>query len=444
MNEKYLSISAITRYLKSRFDLDNNLQSVYLKGEISNFKAHTSGHFYFSLKDENSKINAIMFRSSASKVLFKPSDGMKVLISGRISIYEAMGSYQIYVDEMLEDGIGNLYVAFEELKKRLSKEGLFDEGHKKNIPKVPKRVGIITASTGAAIRDIITTIKRRFPVCETILFPTLVQGENAKEDIVRNIKKAENYDLDVLIIGRGGGSIEDLWPFNEEIVARAIYECSIPTISAVGHEVDFTIADFVSDLRAPTPTAAAELAVPNMSDIKNKLDNLKIRLNESIYKKINYLKLYLDSIKNSFVIKNPMIMYENKKQKIDLIIDKLNETILKKVNDNKNKLDIIKKSYVFTSPMIIFKNHKDRLNNLKNSYILLNPKVLFESKKNNIKNIIEKLDILNPLNVLGRGYSISYNNGKTVKSVKDVQKDDYVSIRVSDGMINTKVTEVEG
>lgn len=420
MNEKYLTVSAVTRYLKAKFDIDENLQTVYLKGEISNFKAHTSGHFYFSLKDENSKINAIMFRSNASKVIFKPTDGMKVLITGRIGVYEAMGSYQIYVDEMLEDGVGNLYIAFEQLKKKLQAEGLFDEAHKKPIPRIPKRVGIVTASTGAAIRDIMTTIKRRFPICETILFPTLVQGENAKDDIVRNIKRAEDYDLDVLIVGRGGGSIEDLWPFNEEIVARAIYDCRIPVISAVGHEVDFTIADFVADLRAPTPTAAAELAVPNMSDLKKHIDQLSIRLNEAIYKKVNYLKLYLDSVKNSFVIKNPGVMFENRKQSLDLMNTKLNELMLGKVDKMKNELEKIKKSYVLT-----------------------NPKLLYKDNVVCLKNIIDKLELLNPLNILSRGYSITYMNDKALKSVKEVKKDDVLKIKLYDGMLETMVSKIE-
>ena len=420
MNDKYLTVSAITRYLKAKFDVDENLQTVFLKGEISNFKAHTTGHFYFSLKDETSKINAIMFRSNASKVLFKPADGMKVLVTGRISVYEAMGSYQIYVDEMIEDGVGNLYAAFEQLKKKLQAEGLFDKEHKRPIPKIPKRVGIVTASTGAAIRDIMTTIKRRFPICETILFPTLVQGENAKDDIARNIERAQDYDLDILIVGRGGGSIEDLWPFNEEIVARAIYNSKVPVISAVGHEVDFTIADFVADLRAPTPTAAAELAVPNMSDLKKHIDQLSIRLNEAIYKKVNYLKLYLDSVKNSFVIKNPMVMFENKKQSLDLINDKLNNLMLGKVDKLKNELEKLKKSYVLTNPKLLYKD-----------------KVIF------IKNIIDKLNLLNPLNILARGYSITYLNDKNLKSVKEVNKEDLLKIKLSDGLVNARVTDIK-
>ena len=420
MNEKYLTVSAITRYLKAKLDVDENLQTVFLKGEISNFKAHTSGHFYFSLKDEGSKINAIMFRSNASKVLFKPLDGMKVLVSGRISIYEAMGSYQIYVDEMLEDGVGNLYIAFEQLKKKLQAEGLFEASHKRKIPSVPKRVGIVTASTGAAIRDIMTTIKRRFPICETILFPTLVQGENAKDDIVRNIERAQDYDLDVLIVGRGGGSIEDLWPFNEEVVARAIYNSKVPVISAVGHEVDFTIADFVADLRAPTPTAAAELAVPNMADLQKHIAQFKVRLNEAIYKKVNYLKLYLESVKNSFVLKNPQIMFENKKQSLSLINDKLNELMVGKVQGFKNELDKIKKSYVLTNPYLLYKDE-----------------VL------TVKNIIDKLNLLNPLNVLSRGYSITYLNDQALKSVLKVKEDDMISIRLSDGNLKAKVLEVK-
>lgn len=417
MESKYLSISAITRYLKAKFDLDDNLKSVFLKGEISNFKAHTSGHLYFSLKDEGSKINAIMFSRNAAKINFKPVDGTKVLVSGRISVYEPTGNYQIYVDDMEEDGVGNLYVAYEKLKQDLEKEGLFKKEHKKPIPRFPKKVGVITASTGAAVRDIITTIKRRFPICEIILFPTLVQGENAKEDIVKNIKRAEDYDLDVLIVGRGGGSIEDLWAFNEEIVARAIYNCTIPTISAVGHEIDFTISDFVSDLRAPTPTAAAEMAVPNIIDLEKHIGQLNIRLKESIIKKIKYQKLYLDSIKNSFVIKNPGLMYENKKQTIDLMQNRIRELIIRKLE-----------------------KQEEKLNNLKNSYVFTKPEILYQNEKQTIKTIIEKLELLNPLNTLNRGYSITYSDGKVIKDIKDVK--DTVTIKLYNGSFKAKVIEI--
>ena len=420
MNNKYLSVSAINRYLKAKFDGDNNLKVVFLKGEISNIKYHTTGHIYFSIKDETSKINAIMFSSSAKKLLFKPIDGSKVLVTGRISVYEATGGYQIYVDEMLEDGIGNLYIAFEKLKQDLSKEGLFDQKYKKPIPKIPNRVGVVTASTGAAIKDILSTIKRRYPICEVILFPSLVQGDNAKEDIVKNIKLAENYNLDVLIVGRGGGSIEDLWPFNEEVVARAIFDCPIPIISAVGHEIDFTIADYVADMRAPTPTGAAEMAVPNITDLINNINNLKIRLNENINKKININKLYLDAIKNSYAIKNPLIMYENKKQKLDILIDNLNKTLLKKYDNAKHKLEL-----------------------LKNNYILNNPNLLYKDKIIKLDNLIEKLELVNPLGVLKRGYSLTYIDNKVLKNMKDVKINDNLVIKLHDGEISATVIDIK-
>jgi len=419
MNNKYLTVSAINRYLKAKFDNDDNLRVVFLKGEISNIKYHTTGHIYFSIKDETSKINAIMFSSSAKKLLFKPMDGSKVLITGRISVYEATGGYQIYVDEMLEDGIGNLYIAFEKLKQELSKEGLFDQKYKKPIPKIPSKVGVVTASTGAAIKDIISTIKRRYPICEVILFPSLVQGDNAKEDIVKNIKLAENYNLDVLIVGRGGGSIEDLWPFNEEIVARAIFECTIPTISAVGHEIDFTIADYVADMRAPTPTGAAEMAVPNITDLINNINNLNIRLNEAINKKINYQKLYLDSIKNSFVIKNPLIMYENKKQKLDYLIENLSKILLKKYDNAKYKFEILKNNYILSKPELLYKDNIIKLNSL-----------------------IEKLELINPLGVLKRGYSLTYQDNKLIKDVDDIKIDSNITIKIHNGHLNAKVFEI--
>lgn len=418
-NDKYLTITAITRYLKYKLDSDEHLKNVFLKGEISNFKAHSTGHLYFSLKDETSKINAIMFSANAKKLKFHPQDGSKVLLVGRISVYEATGNYQIYVEDMIEDGVGNLYIAYEKLKAELAKEGLFDDSHKKKIPKIPSKVGIITAPTGAAIKDIISTIRRRFPLCETILFPSLVQGENAASDIVKNIKLADTYDLDVLIVGRGGGSIEDLWPFNEEIVARAIYEANVPIISAVGHEVDFTIADFVSDLRAPTPTGAAELAVPNQTDVLKHIEQLRIRANENIYKKINYQKLYLDSLKNSFVIKSPMIMYENKKQKLDMNLEKIKNLI-------NNILEV----------------RKSKFNLLKSNYLLNNPNEIYKHQQIKLENIIDKLNIINPLNTLKRGYTLTYSNDNIVKDIKDIKVGNIIKTRFTNGTVESTVTNI--
>lgn len=418
--DKYLTVGALTRYIKYKIDNDEHLKTVFLKGEISNFKMHSTGHMYFSIKDETSKINAIMFSRDAKNVTFEPKEGTKVLVVGRISVYESTGNYQIYVSEMIEDGVGNLYIAFEKLKEKLSKEGLFDDKYKKKIPKMPKKIGIITAPTGAAIKDILSTIKRRYPICETILFPSLVQGDNAKEDIVKNLKIANTYDLDVIILGRGGGSIEDLWPFNEEIVAREIFACKIPIISAVGHEVDFTIADFVADLRAPTPTGAAEMAVPNMIDIINHIKQLTIRLNESLNKKIKLEKINLEKSKNSIVIKNPMIMIDNKKQKIDLIKESVIRILKLKLENNKNKLEKIKQNY-----------------------ILSNPEVIYKEKQNKLSNLIEKLELVNPLGVLKRGYSITKQDNKVITKIKDIKKTKPLIIKLQDGDIETEIKNIK-
>lgn len=418
--DKYLTVGALTRYIKYKIDNDEHLKTVFLKGEISNFKMHSTGHMYFSIKDETSKINAIMFSRDAKNVTFEPKEGTKVLVVGRISVYESTGNYQIYVSEMIEDGVGNLYIAFEKLKEKLSKEGLFDDKYKKKIPKMPKKIGIITAPTGAAIKDILSTIKRRYPICETILFPSLVQGDNAKEDIVKNLKIANTYDLDVIILGRGGGSIEDLWPFNEEIVAREIFNSKIPIISAVGHEVDFTIADFVADLRAPTPTGAAEMAVPNMIDIINHIKQLTIRLNESLNKKIKLEKINLEKSKNSIVIKNPMIMIDNKKQKIDLIKESVIRILNLKLENNKNKIEKIKQNY-----------------------ILNNPEVIYKEKQNKLSNLIEKLELVNPLGVLKRGYSITKQDNKVITKIKDIKKTKPLIIKLQDGDIETEIKNIK-
>lgn len=397
MNDKYLTVTAVTKYIKYKIDTDDNLKYIFIKGEISNCKYHSTGHIYFSIKDENSILNAIMFSTNAKKLTFTPNDGMKVLITGRISVYEAAGRYQIYVEEMIEDGVGNLYAEFEKLKKKLETKGLFDSNHKKSIPKMPSKIGVITASTGAAIRDIVSTIKRRFPICEIYLFPSLVQGENASKDLVNKLLQADNYGVDVIIIGRGGGSIEDLWAFNDEELANTIYNAKTPIISAVGHEVDFTICDFVSDLRAPTPTGAAELAVPNMSDIMINLEHLKIRLNESLNKKIDYNKLLLNNLKNSFVLKNPMLLYENKKQNIDLYFEKLNNMM----------------------------NYRLERTNTKFS------------------NLINKLELLNPLSVLSKGYSVTYKDDKVIKDASKLKKNDSVTIRLYNGLFEAKVEEIK-
>ena len=419
MENNYITITELSRYLKGKFESDENLRKVYIKGEISNFKAHTRGHFYFTLKDETSRISAVMFASNTRVLKFTPVDGMKVLVTGRVTVYEATGGYQIYVEDMLEDGIGNLYVAFEQLKEKLSKEGLFNKEHKRPIRRIPRKIGIVTASTGAAIRDILTTIKRRYPVCETILFPSLVQGSDAAQDIVKKIEMANTYDIDTLIVGRGGGSIEDLWPFNEEIVARAIYNSKVPVISAVGHEVDFTIADFVADLRAPTPTAAAELAVPDINTIITYLDTAKSRSYNTLLNIIENNRLKLHKLEDSFVLKRPTAIYEVKEQNLDNLIDKLNRII---------------KVFIDNSKVELFK--------YQNSYVFNNPEIIYKFKKQNLENIIGKLEVLNPMNTLKRGYAIIKKEDNVISSINNLNQDDEIKINVSDGIIDAKVIKV--
>ena len=350
-----------------------------------------------------------MFASSAKTLTFTPQDGMNVLVEGRISVYEPSGSYQVYVEKMSEDGIGNLYLEYEKLKKKLETEGLFAEDHKKIIPKYPKKIGIITAPTGAAVRDIISTIKRRYPLAQTILFPTLVQGELAKDNIVKQIKKAAEFDLDLIICGRGGGSIEDLWAFNEECVARAIYDCPIPIISAVGHEPDFTIADFVADLRAPTPTGAAEMAVPNLVDLKTIIKQYEIRLNENISNKINMYQKQLKALTDSYILKNPLAIYEVKEQKLDNLL----------------------------------KSSRQNYQNLLNKYILKNPERIYEAKAHQFELLINKLTLLNPLKILEKGYSVVKKDQKVINDSSNLNLNDIINITMAKGNLEAKITNIE-
>ena len=416
MDEKYISVYQLTKYIKYKFDNDINLNEVFIRGEISNFKAHSRGHFYFTIKDEQSRISAIMFASSTKNLKFTPEDGMKVLVTGKVSVFEATGNYQIYVNEMLEDGVGNLYIAFEQLKKKLEAEGLFKEEYKKSIPKIPNKIGVVTAPTGAAIKDIISTIKRRWPLTEIYLFPALVQGADAKEDIVRQIEKADSFGLDTLIVGRGGGSIEDLWAFNEECVARAIFKCSTPVISAVGHEIDFTIADFVSDMRAPTPTGAAEMAVPQISDINNYLNQLNIRLNKVINNEVNNYRERLISITSRNIFKNPMTIYQSKEMIFDNLFERLKHSTINLVNVKSKKLI-----------------------ELKSSYILKSPYKLLDNKANKYLNLVSKLETLSPLLTLQRGYTITKKDGKVISSSKKIKKGDTLEINFSDGGVDVEV-----
>ena len=394
MKPNPISVTDLNKYIKDKIDKDEVLNNVLVKGEISNYKHHYTGHLYFTLKDENSLIKCIMFKGYAANLKFEPKDGMKVTILGSVSVFERDGVYQIYVKAMQEDGIGSLYKAYEEMKAKLEKEGLFDQSHKKKIPLMPKCIGVLTSNTGAVIRDIINVSTRRNPNVYIKLLPVPVQGEGAAEKIVDAINLMNEKKLaDVIIVARGGGSLEDLWPFNEEIVARAIYNSELPVISAVGHETDFTIADFVADLRAPTPSAAAELAVPNILDLKMKLEGYNNRYKLALKKKVEFMKLRYEKCMNSRVFKEP----------------------LQKINEKYILLDMKVKSIQ---------------NSISNIY---------NTKKTNMIKHIAKLDALSPLKTLTRGYSIVQTNGKIVKSINQIKKDDEIDIKLIDGNAKAKV-----
>lgn len=419
--KQYLTVTALNKYLSHIITEDQHLQNVYLKGEVSNFKEHTRGHLYFSLKDENSKINAVMFARDALKLKYKIEEGMKVLVRGRITLYEVAGSYQISIMEMQEAGIGDLYIAFAQLKERLRKEGLFASKWKKPLPKFPERIGIITAPTGAAVRDILATIKRRYPLCETILFPSLVQGQEAHLQLIKQLKRAEDYKLDLIILGRGGGSIEDLWPFNEEDLARAIFKAPFPIISAVGHEVDYTISDFVADIRAATPTGAAEIAVPNLIDVLMQIENYKIRLNKAILNQIINNQSKLNKLKDSFVLTQPLNIYQVKEQKL--------------INLEEQLIINIKNLIV---------NKKHQYQQISNSFVLKKPLIIYQTKQTKLEELKAKLKLLNPMNTLDRGYAIIKKNEKVISKIKEVQVQDKVTIMLKQGLLKANILEVEG
>ena len=389
-----ISVTELNRYVKDVVANDEYLNNVYVKGEISNFKHHYTGHMYFTLKDETSLIKCVMFKSSTATLTFVPKDGMKVLVLGTVSVFERDGVYQIYCKAMQEDGIGDLYEKYEKLKAKLEDEGLFDESHKKPIPFMPKIIGVLTSNTGAVIRDIINVSTRRNPNVYIRLFPVPVQGEGAAVKIARAIKIMNDQKLaDVLIVGRGGGSLEDLWPFNEEIVARAIYESEIPIISAVGHETDFTIADFVADLRAPTPSAAAELAVTDVEELAETIELYRRRLKNALVNKTDIMRLRYEKCMNSRVFKDPLAKVNDNYVAVEMYMKELENEIVKKLKDSK-----IHAAKIFT-----------------------------------------KLDTLSPLKTLTRGYCITETEGKVITMAKDLKKDMEIDLNYQDGKAKAKV-----
>ena len=389
-----ITVEQLNNYIKEKMDGDEFLNNVYVKGEISNFKLHYTGHMYFTLKDEKSLIKCIMFRSYTPHLSFMPKDGMKVMVLGTVSVFERDGVYQIYCKAMKQDGMGDLFEAYEKLKKKLEVEGLFRDDHKKKIPMYPRTIGVLTASTGAVIKDIINVSTRRNPNVNLRLLPVPVQGPTAANQIAEGIKIMNEKKLaDVLIIGRGGGSLEDLWPFNEEIVARAIYDSSIPIVSAVGHETDFSISDFVADLRAPTPSAAAELVVPDIKEVIKKIENYENRYKINLKKKIQLKRLRYEKCINRRAYTDPLQKINERLVLIDILTKRNSVRMEKLLSDNKSK---------FTK-------------------------------------MITRLDALSPLKTLARGYSIVEKEGKIIKKFTDLKKDDMITIKFSDGKKDAKI-----
>ncbi len=394
MNIKPITVSELNKYVKDKVAEDEYLNNVFVKGEISNFKHHYTGHMYFTLKDEKSLIKCIMFKSSTATLNFIPKDGMKVNVLGTVSVFERDGVYQIYCKAMQEDGLGDLYTKYQELKKKLEMEGLFDTRHKKKIPFMPEKIGVLTSKTGSVIRDIINVSTRRNPNVYLRLYPVPVQGEGAAIKIADAIKfMNENQLADVIILARGGGSLEDLWPFNEEIVARAIFESEIPVISAVGHETDFTIADFVADLRAPTPSAAAELAVTDVYELRNKILNYQNRYRVILRKRLELMRLRFEKCMNSKVFREPMILVNEEYLKIDTLVKRLESRIKNKIKDYKIKA----------------------------------------------VETMTKIDMMSPLKTLSRGYCIAENENGIIKTSKNLKKDMIIKLSFEDGKKDAKI-----
>ncbi|WP_208558633.1 exodeoxyribonuclease VII large subunit [Marinilactibacillus kalidii] len=443
MDEKYLTVSQITRYVKRKFDHDPYLERVFLTGEISNFNRNRkNGHQYFNLKDDQAKLSVVMFYGDFKKLKFQPEEGMSVLVVGRISVYEKTGSYQMYIEHMEPDGIGALYQAYEESKKRLAAEGLFDPSIKKVLPKFPKKIGVITSQSGAVIRDIITTVKRRFPSVELFLFPTLVQGDKAAKSIARNIQRAEERnDLDILIVARGGGSFEDLWPFNEEIVVRAIAQASTPVISSVGHETDTTLSDLVADVRAATPTAAAELAVPVLSEELMKIEQQEHRILRAYQNRIQSLKDRLARVERSYIFRQPQRLYEGYSQNLDQLQQQLIQVFKDKVAKSDQTRLLLDQRLRALSPANSIKHYDKEVQQLEKSLIRAQRQLLEQSDKQ-LNYYIQSLEHLSPLKILGRGFAYVRKEDEVIKSIEQLNVEDQISVQLSKGSFKAEIKEV--
>lgn len=442
-NDRYLSVIGLTRYIKRQFTRDAILNDLWVRGEISNFNHHSRGHMYFTLKDEHSRIQSVMFAGHNRTLSFQPENGMKVLIRGEVNVYEPFGQYQLYAKEMQPDGIGNLFLAFEKLKETLEKEGLFAEHRKRELPKFPTEIGVITSPSGAAVRDIVTTVKRRFPIARITLFPVTVQGDRASVSISKAIAQANELNMhDVLIVGRGGGSLEDLWAFNEEIVARNIFHSTIPIISAVGHETDFTISDFVADVRAATPTAAAELAVPNTTELHDRIENRKIRLIRAMLIRLEREKERLEQAEKSYAFRYPMQLVQQKHQDLDYNVERIIRAMKRQLERKRDKWNYVTELIHRVHPRDSLNEAGENRTELTNRLVRAMKEQLNNNNATFQKNIAH-LQALSPLNIMQRGYSIIKKEEDIIKSISQVELGDFVQLELQDGQLDCHVWGME-
>ena len=440
MSEEYVTVSALTKYIKYKFDKDPHLGRVYLTGEISNFRLRPT-HQYFSLKDENAIISATMFQSAFKKIQFRPEEGMKVLVIGKVSVFEKSGQYQINIEHMEPDGVGALYLAYEQLKKKLEAEGLFSLP-KKPIPQFPKKIAILTSESGAVIQDIQTTVARRFPIVQLVLYPTVVQGVHAVNSILKNLDLVEQEEYDVVIIGRGGGSIEDLWAFNEEPVVRRVAELSIPVISSVGHETDTTLIDFVSDMRAATPTAAAEIATPVLMEIHQQLRNLQTRLEQALSRQLQIKRERMQALANASIFQNPERIYQVYQQRVDQLEMRLQQMMQQSVQHKRQQLVKNQHRLELGSPSRRVETEKQALQYLAKRLEQAQGQ-LMKDKKQQFQRVIQQLDLLSPLKIMNRGYGILQQEETIIKSVDQLVVNQELTIQLVDGTVRSKVTSVE-
>ena len=440
MSEEYVTVSVLTKYIKYKFDKDPHLGRVYLTGEISNFRLRPT-HQYFSLKDENAIISATMFQSAFKKIQFRPEEGMKVLVIGKVSVFEKSGQYQINIEHMEPDGVGALYLAYEQLKKKLEAEGLFSLP-KKPIPQFPKKIAILTSESGAVIQDIQTTVARRFPIVQLVLYPTVVQGVHAVNSILKNLDLVEQDDYDVVIIGRGGGSIEDLWAFNEEPVVRRVAELSIPVISSVGHETDTTLIDFVSDMRAATPTAAAEIATPVLMEIHQQLRNLQTRLEQALSRQLQIKRERMQALVNASIFQNPERIYQIYQQRVDQLEMRLQQMMQQSVQQKRQQLVKNQHRLELGSPSRRVQTEKQALQYLAKRLEQAQGQ-LMRDKKQQFQRTIQQLDLLSPLKIMNRGYGILQQEETIIKSVDQLEVNQELTIQLVDGTVRSKVTSVE-